>query len=169
VAGPILDIDFLRKFRITVAPETSQVLFACTATAPAAAKLFMINVLQIAEPSFSVPAATELSAMQTIPDSVPEDVKRWLQKFLSILRTGDVMLTPAHGVEHHIHMGSHPPVFAKTHHQDPEKLEMQKKNLNVWKLPVLFAVQNHYGPPLCTWCLMKKDPGDLVAIIAVSI
>jgi hypothetical protein len=37
VAGPILGIDFLRKFRITVAPETSQVLFACTANAPAAA------------------------------------------------------------------------------------------------------------------------------------
>jgi hypothetical protein len=33
VAGPILFIDSLRKFRITVAPETSQVLFASTATA----------------------------------------------------------------------------------------------------------------------------------------
>jgi hypothetical protein len=34
VAGPILGIDFLRKFKITVAPETSQILFACTAAAP---------------------------------------------------------------------------------------------------------------------------------------
>jgi hypothetical protein len=33
VAGPILGIDFLRKFKISVAPETSQVLFACTAMA----------------------------------------------------------------------------------------------------------------------------------------
>jgi hypothetical protein len=33
VAGPILGIDFLRKFKITVAPETSQILFACTAAA----------------------------------------------------------------------------------------------------------------------------------------
>jgi hypothetical protein len=86
----------------------------------------MINVSQIAEPSFSVPSATKLIAMQSISDSVPEDVKRLLKKFLSILRTGDVMPTPTHGVEHHIHMGSHPPVFAKTHRQNPEKLEMQK-------------------------------------------
>ncbi len=34
MAGSFLGIDFLRKFRITVAPETSQVLFACIATAP---------------------------------------------------------------------------------------------------------------------------------------
>jgi hypothetical protein len=32
--GPILGIDFLRKFRVAVAPETSQILFACTAVAP---------------------------------------------------------------------------------------------------------------------------------------
>jgi hypothetical protein len=40
VAGPILDIDFLRKFKVTVAPETSQILFACTAVAPSAPKSF---------------------------------------------------------------------------------------------------------------------------------
>jgi hypothetical protein len=34
VAGPILGIDLLRKFKITVAPKTSQILFACTAAAP---------------------------------------------------------------------------------------------------------------------------------------
>jgi hypothetical protein len=33
VAGPILGIDFLRKFRITNAPETSQIMFACSAAA----------------------------------------------------------------------------------------------------------------------------------------
>jgi hypothetical protein len=52
VAGPILDIDFLRKFRITVAPETSQILFACTVTAPPATKSFLPNFLQIYEPPF---------------------------------------------------------------------------------------------------------------------
>jgi hypothetical protein len=36
------------------------------------------------------------------------------------------MPTPTHGVEHHIHMGSHPPVFAKSRHLDPEKLEIAK-------------------------------------------
>jgi hypothetical protein len=31
-----------------------------------------------------------------------------------------------HGVEHHIHMGSHPPVFTKSRRLDPEKVEIVK-------------------------------------------
>jgi hypothetical protein len=38
VAGPILGIDFLRRFRITVAPETSQIMFTCMAVAQPVAK-----------------------------------------------------------------------------------------------------------------------------------
>jgi hypothetical protein len=34
--------------------------------------------------------------------------------------------TPTHGVEHHIHTGSHPPVFAKSRRLDPEKLQIAK-------------------------------------------
>jgi hypothetical protein len=71
-------------------------------------------------------------ATQKIPDAVLEDVKRLLRKFPSILRMGDVMPTPTHGVEHHIHTGSHPPVFAKSRCLDPEK---------TWNPPALFAVQ----------------------------
>jgi hypothetical protein len=33
VAGPILGIDFLRKFKVTVAPEINQIQYACTAAA----------------------------------------------------------------------------------------------------------------------------------------
>jgi hypothetical protein len=61
-----------------------------------------------------------------IPDSVPDDVKTLLQKFPSMLRTGDVKPTPNHGVEHHIHSGSHPPVFAKSRRLYPEKLQIAK-------------------------------------------
>jgi hypothetical protein len=57
---------------------------------------------------------------------VPDDVKTLLQKFPCILRTGDVKLTSTHGVEHHIHTSSHPPVFAKSHRLDPEKLQIAK-------------------------------------------
>ncbi len=57
---------------------------------------------------------------------MPDDVKILLQKFPSILRTGDVKLAPNHGVEHHIHTGSHPPVFAKSCCLDPEKLQIAK-------------------------------------------
>jgi hypothetical protein len=57
---------------------------------------------------------------------VPIDVKTLLQKFPSILCTGDVKPTPTHGVEHHIHTGSHPPVFAKSRRLDLEKLQIAK-------------------------------------------
>jgi hypothetical protein len=56
----------------------------------------------------------------------PADVKLLLQKHSSILCTGDVMPEPTHGVEHHIHIGSHPPVFAKALRLDPQKLEIAK-------------------------------------------
>jgi hypothetical protein len=39
IAGTILGIDFLQKFKITVASETSQTLFVCTAVAPPAKSL----------------------------------------------------------------------------------------------------------------------------------
>ncbi len=55
---------------------------------------------------------------------MPIDVKNLLQKFPSILRTGDVKPTPNHWVEHHINTGSHPPVFAKSRRLDPEKLQI---------------------------------------------
>jgi hypothetical protein len=113
VAGPILGIDFLRKFRMTVAPETSQVLFSCTVPA---AKSFLPPILPIAGPSVS-----SLLALQPMPDSLPEDVKHLLQKLPSILRMGDVIHTPTHGVEYHIHTGSHPPVFAKSCRLDLKK------------------------------------------------
>ncbi len=156
VAGLILGIDFLRKFKVIVSPEISEIQFACSATAPPA------NILPSAAPSASFclsstrlvpapilippPTATTSSqppavsaylvrnpevksssfsfrenqsqldpppSYQKIPNSVPDDAKNLLKKCPSILRTRDVKLTPSHGVEHHIHTGSHPPVFAK--------------------------------------------------------
>jgi hypothetical protein len=65
-------------------------------------------------------------SVQSIPDVVPTDVKLLLQNHASILRTGDVLPTPTHGVEHHIHTGSHPPVFVKARRLDPQKLEIAK-------------------------------------------
>jgi hypothetical protein len=154
VAGPILGIDFLRKFKVIVAPEINQIQFACTAAAspapylpsvapPASPCLFSsqpvpapvpiqlpaaasssqppaISTLEVCNPevkssSFSSREHQSLldppPLAKKIPDSVPADVKTLLQKFSSILRTGDVKPTPTHGVEHHIHTGSHPPLF----------------------------------------------------------
>jgi hypothetical protein len=52
--------------------------------------------------------------------------KLYCKKFPSILRTRDVKPTYTHGVEHHIHTGSHPTVFANSCHLDPEKLQIAK-------------------------------------------
>ncbi len=118
-AGPILDIDFLRKFRITVAPETSQIMFACTVAAQPTTKPSLPNFCQYtAEPPTpprTTPPLPELLlkglqldsfqsnregnqsivdpplSVQPIPDSMPADVKLLLQKFPSILCMGDVV------------------------------------------------------------------------------
>jgi hypothetical protein len=64
---------------------------------------------------------------QKIPDSVPDDVKTLLQKFPSILCTGDVKPAPNHGFEHQIHTGSsNSPVFAKSFRLDPENMQIAK-------------------------------------------
>ncbi len=166
MASPILGIDFLRKFKVIVAPEINQIQFACTAAAspapyltsvapPDSPCLFssplvpaLVPIQLLAAATSSQPPAISAHKVQNpevksssfssrenkslldpplfkkIPDSVPTDVKTLLQKFPSILRTGDVKLTPTHGVEHHIHTDSHPPVFAKSHRRNPEKLQI---------------------------------------------
>ncbi len=53
VAGPILGIDFLRKFEVTVVPDINQIQFACTAAALPA--LFLPSA---ASPTPSLPSAT---------------------------------------------------------------------------------------------------------------
>jgi hypothetical protein len=62
VAGPILGIDFLRKFNITVAPETSQILFACTAGAFRKLENSFFNWTRVP----SVFLSDDLSAMKEI-------------------------------------------------------------------------------------------------------
>jgi hypothetical protein len=158
VAGPILGIDFLRKFKVKVVPETSHVLFACTTAAssvpphlpssvlgavllyarltssqPPAISAQLVRNPEVKSFSFSVRNDQSLldlaPSVQVIPEFVSADMKLLLQKQSSILRTGDVMPKPTHGAEHHIHTGSHPPVFAKARCLDPQKLEIAKAKI----------------------------------------
>ncbi len=179
MAGPILGIDFLRKFKVIVSPELSQIQFACSAAAPSAhilpsaalsAHILPPAVLPTSYCSSSFNSRENKSLLdppsvfQKIPDSVPDDVKILLQKFPSVLRTGDVKPTPDHGVEHHIHTGSHPPLFAKSRRLDPEKLQTAKAE---FKRLESAADQNHHGLLPCTWYPKRMDRGGLVAITAV--
>jgi hypothetical protein len=55
-----------KVFRITVAPGTSQILFACTVTAPAAAKTPLLNVSPIVEMFVSIPSAHKKSLILSL-------------------------------------------------------------------------------------------------------
>jgi hypothetical protein len=152
VAGPILGIDFFRKFKVIVSPELSQIQFACsaepppadilssaapptsyclssltlvpapvliqpptatTSSQPPAISTYLVRNPEVKLSSFSFRENKSLldspPLFKKILDSVPEDVKILLQKFPSILRTGDVKPAPNPGVEHHIHSVATPP------------------------------------------------------------
>jgi hypothetical protein len=123
---------------------------------PSCRQIILPNVLKAAEPSVFVSSAAAPIAMQRIPDSVPEDVKHLLKKFPSILRMGDVMPTPTHRVEHHIHTGSHPPVFAKSHHLASEKLEIAKSEFKRFESA---GIVRHFNSPWASplHLVPKKD------------
>jgi hypothetical protein len=98
---------------------------------------------------------------------VPADVKALLQKFPSILRTRDVKPTPTHGVEHHIHTGNHPPVYAKSRRLDPKKLQIAKAEFK--RLESAGIIRNSTSPWASPLQMVPKkmDRGGLVATIAV--
>jgi hypothetical protein len=61
VAGPILGIDFLRKFKVTVSPDINQIQFACTAAASPTPYL----------PAAASPASPCLFTSPLVPAPVP--------------------------------------------------------------------------------------------------
>jgi hypothetical protein len=171
VASLILGIDFLRKFKVIVSLELSQIQFACSAAAlsahilpsaalpasyclssstpvpapvliqpptattssqPPAISAYLVRNPEVKSSSFSFRENKSLldppPLFKKIPDSEPDGVKILLQKFPSILRTGDIKPAPNHGVEHHIHTGSHPPFFENSHRLDLEKLQSSQRN-----------------------------------------
>jgi hypothetical protein len=74
VAGPILGIDFLRKFKVIVSPEISKIQFACSAAAPPA------NIL----PSAAPPASYYLSSSTPVlaPVLIQHPLRRLLPSLL---------------------------------------------------------------------------------------
>jgi hypothetical protein len=98
---------------------------------------------------------------------VPDDVKILQKKFPSILCTRDVKPTPNHGVEHHIHTGSHPPVFTKSRRLDPEKLQIAKAEFKrLESAGIIRRSKSPWASPL-HMVTKKMDRGSLVAITAV--
>jgi hypothetical protein len=69
LAGPILGIDFPRRFKVTFFLETSQIFFACTAAAPSAPQSFLPSFDSSEPPLVSPPAAASDRAHQVKPAS----------------------------------------------------------------------------------------------------
>ena len=90
---------------------------------------------------------------------MPADVKALLEKYPTILCTGDVVPKPTHGVVHQIHMGGHPPVFAKACRLEPAKLEVAKKEFQ--KLEAAGIIRRSKSP----WASPLHMVPDLVGII----
>jgi hypothetical protein len=70
-SGPILGINFLRKFKITVAQETSQFLFACAAAAPPA-KPFLPSFAQFSTATPALPVPPDSSPPPSLPVRVSQ-------------------------------------------------------------------------------------------------
>jgi hypothetical protein len=75
--------------------------------------------------------------------------------------------TQTHVVEHHIHTGSHPPVFAKSCRLYPEKLQIAKAEFKrLESAGIVRCSKSPWASPL-HMVTNKMDRGSLVAIITV--
>jgi hypothetical protein len=110
-ASYCLSSSTLVPAQVLIQPPTA------TSSQPPAISAYLVRNPEVKSSSFSFRENKSLldppPVFQKILNSVPDDVKILLQKFPSILRTGDLKPAPNHGVEHHIHTGSHPTVYCK--------------------------------------------------------
>jgi hypothetical protein len=87
VAGPILGIDFLRKFKVTVVPDINQIQFACTAVASPTP--FLPSAAPPAPPSFSEASSAlpYLFSSPRVPAPIQSSspLRRHLHSFLPYL------------------------------------------------------------------------------------
>ncbi len=73
--------------------------------------------------------------------------------------------TPNHGVEHHINTGSHPPLFAKSRHLDPETLQIAKAEFKrLESAGIVRRSKSPWASPL-HMIPKKMDCGGLVATL----
>jgi hypothetical protein len=108
VATPILGMDFLARFELSIIPAKQQVLHAasgCTFT-------------KASTTSFISPWSLETAAAVA---ALTPQVQQLLEEFLSPLRPNPTPPKPLHGVVHHISTGSAAPLFARPRRLDPEK------------------------------------------------
>ncbi len=108
VATPIIGMDFLTKFELSIIPAKRQVLHAASGR----------TLTKASTSSFVSPWSSETAAAVA---ALPPQVQKLLEEFPSLLRPSAAPPKPLHGVVHHINTGSAAPVFARPQRLDPEK------------------------------------------------
>ncbi len=107
VATPIIGMDFLAKFELSIIPAKQQVLHAASGR----------TLTKASTSSFVSPWSPETAAALA---ALPPQVQK-LEKFPSLLCPSAAPPKPLHGIVHHIDTGSAAPVFARPRRLDPEK------------------------------------------------
>jgi hypothetical protein len=132
VATPILGMDFLARFELSIIPAKQQVLHAASGR----------TFTKASTTSFISPWSPETAAA-----ALPPQVQQLLEEFPSLLRPSAAPPKPPHGVVHHINTGSAAPVFARPRRLDPEKHCIVEEEFLAWRKQVLFAAQTRQQVP----------------------
>jgi hypothetical protein len=107
-ATPILGMDFLAKFELSIIPAKQQVLHAASGR----------TFTKVSTISFICPWSPETAAPVV---ALPPQVEKLLKEFPLLLHPSAAAPKPLNGVVHHIDTGSTAPVFARPRRLDPDK------------------------------------------------
>ncbi len=143
VATPIIGMNFLAKFELSIIPAKQQVLHAASG----------LTLTKASTSSFVSPWSPETTAAVA---TLPPQVQKLLKEFPSLLRPSAAPPKPLHGVVHHIDTGSAIPVFARPRRLDLEKHRIvEEEFLALEKAGIIRCSKSPWASPL--HLVPKKD------------